>query len=185
MNPRKQTTNGKEHLFRVMREMLLEAPEGEVRELLKEAGLDAQRLAARSRSLAEQAIQRNKKPAVESDNIIVLHKGLNSLLVMLRRRDGLDETELAKRANIDETEIRRIEVEPGYIANPRTIYKLEKEFRLPSGVLAKLSGAIKHHSPILEERVLEFAANAKSIGRLNRSERQLLNAFVKFLTEKP
>jgi hypothetical protein len=50
-------------------------------------------------------------------------------------------------------------------------------------VLAKLSGAFIQRSPLLEEKVLEFAANAKSMGRLTNDERELLNAFVKFLTE--
>jgi hypothetical protein len=36
----------------------------------------------------------------------------------------------------------------------------------------------------MEERVMEFAANAKSMGKLSREERQLLNSFVKFLTEQ-
>jgi hypothetical protein len=61
---------------------------------------------------------------------------------------------------------------------------LERAFTLPPGVLAKLSGAVKHHSPVMEERVTQFAANAKSIGKLTKAERQLLNAFVKFLTEQ-
>jgi hypothetical protein len=61
---------------------------------------------------------------------------------------------------------------------------LEQVFSLPAGVLAKLSGAIRLHSTGLEERVQEFAANAKTMGKLTRAERELLNAFVKFLAER-
>jgi DNA-binding XRE family transcriptional regulator len=185
MNSRKQTNKDAAHIFRVMREMLLEASETEIEELLKETGLDLESIGSKGLALAKRAIDQNKQSSPEGENYIVLHKGLNSLLIMLRRRDGLDEGELAQKADVDEAEIRKIECEPGYEANPRTIYKLEREFNLPSGVLAKLSGAIKYNSPCLEERVLEFAANAKSIGKLNRSERQLLAEFVKFLTENP
>jgi hypothetical protein len=171
-------------IFRTMREMLLEAPPQEIRELAQEAGLDPTQLANDSRKVVERAFQQSKKTENEEEKIVLLHRGLNSLLVMLRRRDDLDESELALRADVAEEEVRRIEYDPGYLPSPRTIYKLERAFALPSGVLAKLSGAIKHHSPALPERALEFAANAKSIGKLTKAERELLNAFVKFLTEQ-
>src|SRR5258708_7251172 len=103
---------------------------------------------------------------------------------MLRRRDGLDESKLAEKADVDEAEIRQIESQPGFSPHPRTIFKLEKQFGLPSGVLAKLCGAVRHNSPVLEEKALAFAASAQTIGKLTRAERQLLNEFIKFLTEK-
>jgi hypothetical protein len=180
MNQRKDIT--KEHLFRTMREILLEAPPEEIRELAKDVGQDADELAKAGRRAAEDAIQRTRRGV--QPPVVLLHKGLHTLLVMLRRRDGLDEAELATKADVDQAEIRRIEAEPGFIPHPRTIYNLEKQFALPFGVLAKLSGAIKHHSPDVEERALAFAANAKAIGRLTRAERQILNEFIKFLTEK-
>lgn len=183
MNQHKKRTINPNEVFRTMREMLLEAPPEEIDELAREAGLDSNKLAQTGRKVAESALHQAKYGGGR-ENIVSLHKALNSLLVMLRRRDGLDEGELAERADVTEEEIRRIEYDPAYLPSPRTIYKLEKVFSLPPGVLAKLSGAIKHHSPQLEETVLEFAANAKSIGKLTREERELLSAFVKFLTEQ-
>jgi transcriptional regulator with XRE-family HTH domain len=103
---------------------------------------------------------------------------------MLRRRDSLDESDLACKADVDENEIQRIEYDPDFLPSPRTLYKLEQTFSLPPGVLAKLAGAIKHPSPGLEEQALKFAANAKSMGTLTRTEREILNAFVKFLAEQ-
>jgi transcriptional regulator with XRE-family HTH domain len=166
-----------------MREMLIEAPAEELEELAQVAGFNAKKLAQLGRTAADSALQQCQNVSGR-ENIVHLHKALNSLLVMLRRRDGLDESELAEKADVAESEIRRIEYDPGYLPSPRTIYKLEKVFDLPPGVLAKLSGAVKHNCPELEDRVLEFAANAKSIGKLTREERQLLNAFVKFLTDQ-
>ena len=183
MNEHKKRTINPDELFRTMREMLLEAPPEEIEELAREAGFDSKSLAQTGRKLVESALHQAKCGG-DGENILPLHKALNSLLVMLRRRDGLDENELAEKADVSAEEIRRIEYDPAYQPSPRTIYKLEKVFNLPSGVLAKLSGAIKHHSPQLEERGLEFAANAKSIGKLTREEHQLLSAFVKFLTEQ-
>jgi len=164
--------------------MLIEASPEEMRALAREAGMDLKQLAKVSRKSVDRAIEACKHQGKTEDNVIFLHKGLNSLLTMLRRRDELDESELALRADVPEEEIRRIEFDPTYLPSPRTIYKLEQAFALPSGVLAKLTGAIKHHSPEFEERALEFAANAKSIGKLTKAERELLNAYVKFITEK-
>ncbi len=179
-NPFKNT----DAVFRAMREMLLEAPAAELDALAREVGFDARQLSEIGRTAVTSAIAQDKQNRANEETTVLLHKGLNSLLIMLRRRDNLDESELALKANVEEEEIRRIEFDAGYLPSPRTIYNLEKAFSLPSGVLAKLSGAIKHQSPAMEERVMEFAANAKSIGKLTRGERQLLNAFVKFLTEQ-
>jgi len=183
-------TNGRTQLkdtdavFRAMREMLIEAPAAEVDALAREQGLDTRKLSEIGRSTVQSAIAQHKQNVAKHGSLTLLHKGLSSLLIMLRRRDNVDETELALKANVDEAEIRRIEFDSSYLPSPRTIYNLEKAFSLPPGVLAKLSGAIVHHSPAMEGRVMEFAANAKSIGKLSREEKQLLNAFVKFLTDQ-
>ena len=184
MNERQDKAITREHFYRTMREMLLEAPPEEIGALAKEAGLNADELATTGKNIVEHAIQQNRRSTAQPENVVVLHKGLNTLLVMLRRRDGLDESKLAEKADVDEAEIRKIEAQPGFMPHPRTIFKLEKQFNLPSGVLAKLSGAIKHHSPALEEKALAFATNAQSMGKLTKAERQLLNEFIKFLTEK-
>jgi DNA-binding XRE family transcriptional regulator len=170
-------------IYRTMRDFLLEASPDEINDLAREAGLNPEDLARSGRSAVQSAIERCKQDIPKEDNVIQFHEGLNSLLVMLRRRDGLDEAELAKKADIDEEEIRRIEYDPAYLPNPRAIYKLEKVFALPPGVLAKLSGAIIQRSPGLQNKVLEFAANAKSIGKLTKDERELLNEFVSFLAK--
>ena len=184
MTNRKNQLNNTDAVFRAMREMLLEASDAEVDALAKAGGGDTRKLSETGRSAVKSAIAEYKQNRVREESEIVLHKGLNSLLIMLRRRDSLDEAELALKANVDESEIRRIEFDSNYLPSPRTIYNLEKAFSLPSGVLAKLSGAIVHHSPAMKGRVMEFAANAKSMGKLSKEEKQLLNAFVKFLTEQ-
>ena len=176
--------NDTDAVFRAMRKMLLEAPAAEVEALAQESGLDTRKLSEIGRSTVKSTIAQHKQNRAKEGSGAILHKGLNSLLIMLRRRDNLDETELALKANVEETEIRRIEFDSGYLPSPRTIYNLERAFLLPSGVLAKLSGAIVHHSPAMEDRVMEFAANAKTMGKLSKDEKQLLNAFVKFLTEQ-
>ena len=171
-------------VFCAMREVLLNASVAELQAAATEAGLDLRHLAEEGRSVIDSALKNINQQSPLTEGNILLHKGLNSLLIMLRRRDNIDEAELAARANVDEEEVRRIEYDPHYLPSPRTIFKLEKAFSLPSGVLAKLSGAIKANSPCMEERVLEFAANAKAIGKLTKEERELLNRFVRFLSEQ-
>jgi hypothetical protein len=98
MNQRQSKTINTDAVFRTMREMLLEAPPAEVDSLAREAGLDSRRLAEAGRSAAESAIQQCRQNEAKEENIVLLHKGLNSLLIMLRRRDNLDENELALKA---------------------------------------------------------------------------------------
>jgi transcriptional regulator with XRE-family HTH domain len=183
MSTHKTQTHDEEAVFRTMRDFILEASPEELNALAQETGLNLTRLAGDGREAVHHAmdeISQSKNP----EKNVILHKGLSSLVVMLRRRDALDEAELAKKADVDESEIRRIEYDSDYSPGPRTIYKLEQAFKLPGGVLAKLAGAITTQSSDLEERVEQFAANAKSIGKLTLAERQLLNAFVKFLAER-
>ena len=184
MGNRQNESNYDEAILRTMREMILEAPAAEMESLAREFGSEVEKLSEKGAGAIGKAIARFQSAASMDESVTVLHKGLNSLLTMLRRRDNIDEVELAFKANVDESEIRRIEYDATYLPSPRTIYNLEKAFSLPSGVLAKLSGAIRHHSSIMEERVLAFAANAKQIGKLTREERQLLTAFLQFLSEQ-
>src|SRR5258706_12011393 len=102
MNPGKNRTINSDAIFRTMREMLLEAPAEELSELAQEAGLKPKEIAQTGRKMAEAAIQQCKQGNSEEEKIVLLHKGVNSLLVMLRRRDGLDEGELAKKADVEE-----------------------------------------------------------------------------------
>jgi transcriptional regulator with XRE-family HTH domain len=183
MQNNENTPEDSQLAFQTIREMLLEATPSELSIALEEAGINQQQLAESGHSAIETALANARQYSDEPDYSVLLHKGLNSLLIMLRRRDNLDEAELAAKAHVDEEEIRRIEYDTFYIPSPRTIFNLERAFSLPAGVLAKLSGAIKSNSFCIEEHVQAFAANAKAMGKLTRDERQLLNAFVKFLSE--
>lgn len=111
-----------------------------------------------------------------------LHEALSALVQLLRKRDNLSEEELANRARIDVTEIRRIECDRSYIPAPRTIYQLEQTFKLPRRTLVKLSGLTKVHSKEFTEEAVRFAAHSKAIQKISRDERRLLNEFVKFLS---
>ena len=61
---------------------------------------------------------------------------------MLRRREQLSADELAQEARVNASELRRIELDPTFDPNPRTIFQLEQYFKLSSRSLVVLSGAV-------------------------------------------
>ncbi|SRR6266404_3653600 len=176
-------------LSRALREIVLEADSASLRDALLELSINPTDLAEKGRTVAAKALQlttlnaQSAEPsnAVTSDTA-QLHDGLSALLQLLRRKENLTEEELADRARVDVSEIRRIECDRSYIPSPRTIYQLEHTFKLPRRTLVKLSGLTQLHSKEFTEEVLRFAAHSKAIQKITRHERKLLNEFVKFLS---
>jgi transcriptional regulator with XRE-family HTH domain len=166
-------------MTRAVREILLEATEEELRDALAEAGQDLASLASRGRAAAERALGGR---CDETAQILGLHRGLGSLVHMLRRRAKLSVEELAARARIDVSELRGIELDPSIDPNPRTMYQLEEYFDLPARSLIILSGAVQVANDVREEAV-RFAASSQGISNLSREEKRLLNRFVRFLEE--
>src|ERR1700722_6062962 len=111
MNPLTNNPLSPDDVFRTMREMIAEASSEEVHDLAREADIDVKKLAQTGRNTVEQALHECN----QGERPVILHKGLSSLLVMLRRRDGFDEEELARKAQVDEEEIRRIEFDANYM----------------------------------------------------------------------
>ena len=101
---------------------------------------------------------------------------------MLRRRERLSIDELAQNARVDASELRRIELDPVFDPNPRTIFQLAQYFKLPERSLVVLSGAVRVDDNVREEAV-RFAASSDHISGLTREQRKHLNQFVKFLRE--
>ena len=175
MEPNKQNWS---KMNRALRDCLLEASEDELREALAGTGQDFDSLAARGRLAAQEALA---KPADAAD-VQDLHRGLGTILQMLRRRDGLSVDKLAQEARVNASELRRIERDPMFDPNPRTIFQLEQHFKLPSRSLVLLSGAV-HVADDVRDEAVRFAARSEDISRLTRGQRKLLNRFVKFLRE--
>ncbi|HEY5553196.1 MAG TPA: hypothetical protein VIK52_14985 [Opitutaceae bacterium] len=163
---------------RVLRDTLLEASESELQEALRGAPEDFDAQAARGRGAAHRALA----TAEDSADVQDLHRGLGSLIKMLRRRDCVSVDQLAKQARVAADELRRIELNAALEPNPRTIYQLEQYFKLPPRSLVMLSGAVRADSDVRAEAV-RFAASSENIAELSQEERKLLNRFVKFLRE--
>ena len=175
MDPKEQDRT---KMNRALRDLLLEASEDELREALADSGEDFDALAARGKAAAQRALSATTDVAGVED----LHRGLGALLQMLRRREHLSIDELAQKARVDAAELRRIELDPAFDPNPRTIFQLERHFNLRERSLVVLSGAVHVDAGVREEAV-RFAANSEDISGLTKEERKLLNHFVKFLRE--
>lgn len=175
-------------LSRALREFVLEADAKDLEEAITAEGQDPKELAESGRGIAVQALKRNEMrvQAEEQERVETeaLHEGLSALIQLLRRKERMSEEDLAKKARVDVTEIRRIEVNLSYTPSPRTIYQLEQVFRLPSRTLVLLSGVKKRTRPDFTNEVMRFAANAKTMGKLNPAEMKLLNEFVNFLSSQ-
>ena len=189
MNEKKADILKKVSAFsRAFREVVLEADPKDLEEAIAGEGEDPQKLAKSGRTVASQALKRNQmRVEVEEQERVeveALHEGLSALIQLLRRREGMSEEDLAKKARVDVEEIRRIEMDRSYTPSPRTIYQLGQVFRLPSRTLVLLSGAKKRTRPYFTNEVMRFAANAKTMGKLNSSEMKLLNEFVNFLSSQ-
>lgn len=164
-----------------LREILLDMPEGELRDVVAESGQDFAHLASRGRAAVERAL---KKCALESGQIEQLHRGLGALVIMLRRREQLSQERLAVQARIDPIELRRIETDTRFTPGPRTIAHLEDFFKLKPRSLAILAGSVHvQRGEELTAEVQRFAAMASGMAKLSKEEKRLLATFVKQLNE--
>lgn len=165
-------------LNRALRDIFLEASEDELREAFAGTGEDLDALADRGEAVVRRALAEVR----DADAVEELHRGLGALVQMLRRRERISIDELARAARVDVSELRRIELDPAFEPNPRTIFQLERYFNLPERSLAVLSGAVHVDDDVREEAV-RFAASSEHVSELTKEERKLLNQFVKFLRE--
>ena len=173
------TTHDRTAMNRALRDILLEASDDELRDAVAHADADLDLLAAHGKAAARRAITETSDATGLQD----LHRGLGALLGMLRRREQLSVDELALNARVAASELRRIELDPRHAPNPRTIYQLERYFKLATGSLVTLSGAVRVADDVREEAV-RFAASSENISDLTKEERKLLNHFVKFLRKQ-
>lgn len=178
MQPRDQDRT---KMATALREMLLEASEAELRELVTESGHEFADLAARGRAAAQRALTKTTQESVQVEQ---LHRGLGTLVFMLRRREQLSPEKLALQARIDPHELRRIESDTHFTPSPRTIAHLEDFFKLKPRSLAILAGSVRvQRGAELTAEVQRFAAMSSGMAKLSKEEKRLLATFVKLLSE--
>ncbi len=115
---------------------------------------------------------------------IPFRRALGKFIRMLRRRDGLDLETVARKAEVELAELVRIEQEETYKPRPRTVVQLARFFSVPDDELAKLAGLKVAEDPTFEHAALRFAAHSEELPKLSKTERDALNEFLAFLTQK-
>lgn len=104
-------------------------------------------------------------------------------LELLRRNHSLSVEDLAKKADIDVSELINIEEDVRFSPEPRTVYQLAVFFKLPQKRLLQLAGLTQTRDPQLAKEAVRFAARSESTAKLNTSERQALEAFITLLSK--
>ena len=100
-----------------MGDLVLESSRDELIEALGEQEFAV--LAQRGRSAVERALLTvGLSPARLADEARQLHEGLAVLLQFLKYQKGLSDQDVAEQADIDEGELRKIELVPGYQPSP-------------------------------------------------------------------
>jgi transcriptional regulator with XRE-family HTH domain len=183
-----QDNNKQMMISALIGDFIADAPEEELEELVQLQGgnsLDYIEGSKRSVLDALEHFAREEELSnagkIEEANSLSLIFG--KLLILLRRKEGISEEELAQRACVEADEILRIEYDPKYIPSPRTTVQLEKYFNLPNQSLIKLSGAVVEHADEYQKEITRYAAKMKSMDKLNSEEKELLNSFVDFLSK--
>jgi len=166
-------------IARTVRDLVIDASEGELRADLTASGQSLDELAQCAQSVVKRALSNaSVRTAADGD----LHRGLGVLIQMLRRRDQLSTSDLASAAVVDLSELQAIESDLGVAPHPRTIHQLASYFKLPQRSLLALSGALEVGQEVRDEAV-RFAAKSTGMSKLSRDERRLLSEFVRFLRE--
>jgi transcriptional regulator with XRE-family HTH domain len=105
-----------------------------------------------------------------------------STLISYRRRAlRLTMETLAENARVELDELLRIEEDADYVPEPRTVYQLASELKLPIPQLLVLSGNATTANAELTEAAVRFAARSRAVEKLNREQSDALNEFVKVL----
>jgi HTH-type transcriptional regulator, competence development regulator len=103
---------------------------------------------------------------------------------LMRRRRGLSVEQLARKADVDVSELLIIEDDVRHIAEPRTVYQLAQAFGVPQERLVELAGLTEPRDASLREEAVRFAANSRSVKHLTTEEDAALEAFVSVLSQR-
>jgi len=113
----------------------------------------------------------------EHPNVIRLAFG--TLVSFRRRALKMSLEELAEKARVELEELFRIEEDPMYVPEPRTVHNLGHQLRLPVPQLLVLSGNATSKNVELSNAALKFAARSRAVEKLNREQTEALNEFGK------
>lgn len=190
-DPRQSNPGEALNFHRAFCELVLEASDADADEIIRSLGENPAELEIQAREAWTAALSENTENVIQladhqssTSEPSPVQRGFSSLMRLLRRRKEMEVPELAISAQVDPTELSRIEEEPGYLPTPRTIFQLERFFDLPKDTLSRLSGAVTKNSDTIQGELLRFAACSDGMGKLTHEEKKLVNEFVKHLARR-
>ncbi|QPC86376.1 helix-turn-helix domain-containing protein [Mesorhizobium sp. NBSH29] len=124
-----------------------------------------------------QSIPGQPSGAAPEQKSVVLFK----LVHQLRRKGGLSIAQLAAKIRVDAAELEKVEKEPCYVPNPRTVHQLAEFIGVSARVLERLTAASAAQNDNLTEAAHRFAASSDDLSKLSQAERREFNDFVKVL----
>lgn len=191
-SPRQPATAEVFDFHRAFCDLLHEASEAEVDELIRTLGESPDEWEKHGAAVVQAALLKTKKviPISGYQEICPpsspspIQRGFSHFMQLLRRKKGMEITELAMHVQVDVDELVRIEESPGYLPAPRTLFQLERFFGLPTDTLSRLSGAVSDAQSGIQNELLKFAACSDGMGKLTKDEKKLLNEFVHHLANR-
>jgi transcriptional regulator with XRE-family HTH domain len=102
-----------------------------------------------------------------------------------RRRLRLKVEDLAKKAQVDVSELLGIEQGDVECPEPRTVYRLAGVLKVPQERLLELSGLAVPRDVRFQEAAIRFVARSERMDALSREEETALQEFVKILAVEP
>jgi transcriptional regulator with XRE-family HTH domain len=128
----------------------------------------------------EALLDQIKKQAAEDAK--AAPKVFGPLVTMLRMQKGLTIELLAKRATIDEAELRKIESDRSYLPKPRTVSLLAKFFGLQPKNLTRVAKLSQMANDRVFDGALRFAAcSNQQFEQLTAEQKKALRDFIKVL----
>ncbi len=107
-----------------------------------------------------------------------------TLLFFLRHQRRLSLLQLAQKIDVDETDLEKIESDPDYTPEPRTVLQLANAFAIPTRKMLELAGLIITEDPAIRDSAVRFAASGKSLEKLTVEQQDALKEFVKYLANQ-
>lgn len=99
-----------------------------------------------------------------------------------RRRLGYSVEKMADVADLEASELLRIEDDVHFVPELRTVYKLSQTFDVSHQRLLQLAGLSAANDDGFKREAVRFAARSESIEKLTPEESSALEAFVLFLS---
>ncbi len=110
-----------------------------------------------------------------------IHFTFQTFVTNLRRRMGLSRSDLAKKLEVDETDVVALEQSIDYRPSPRLLHNLSRFYNVPEKKMYALAGATKDIPSDLQREASKFAAKSDSFSKLSKEEKKLIDEFLTFL----